>query len=270
MAAVGYRLPVLEHDRSTSMTDTPQESPRLAGRRVLITGAASGIGRATAGLFAAHGARLALLDRDADGLRAVGGLTGGVVAEVDLLDEPAIEGAVGEVARTLGGLDGVVNVAGIGGGGQRLAEIDADTWSRVLAVNLTAPMLVCRQALPYLEEIDSVATIVNVASGQGLVPSAAGMGSYCASKGGLVMFSKAIALELAPKVRVNVVCPGVVDTPLLPESMRDAARRPGSPYAMKRVGEAEEVARAILFLTSADSSFVTGTAMAVDGGRTYH
>lgn len=244
-------------------------SERLAGRHILITGAASGIGLATARLFAAEGAKLALLDRDAAGLRAATEALGAHGEAVDLLDEQAIAGAVVRSAETMGALDGVVNVAGIGGDMQRLGDLDSATWRRVIDVNLTAPFLIMREALPHLQKA-AAATVVNIASGQGLMPSAPGMGSYCASKGGLVMFSKAMAFELAPAIRVNVVCPGVVDTPLLPASMSEAAKQPGSPYALKRVGQAEEIADAILFLTSRESSFITGTAVSVDGGRTYH
>jgi NAD(P)-dependent dehydrogenase (short-subunit alcohol dehydrogenase family) len=244
-------------------------STSLEGRRILITGAASGIGRATANLFAAHGARLALLDRDEAGLHTVQNQLGAWTAAVDLLDEGAVTEAVARAAEGLKGLDGVVNVAGIGGGNERLEDLRTETWNRVLGVNLTAPALICREALRHLRASGS-STIVNVSSGQGLQPSAPGMGAYSASKGALIVFSKAMALELAPIIRVNSVCPGVVDTPLLPERMREAARQPSSPYALKRVGEAAEVAQAIRFLTSAESSFITGIAMAVDGGRTYH
>jgi NAD(P)-dependent dehydrogenase (short-subunit alcohol dehydrogenase family) len=144
-----------------------------------------------------------------------------------------------------------------------------EDWNRVLAVNLTAPFLLCREAIPHLRQAGG-GTIVNVASGQGLVPSAPGLSAYAASKGGLVTFSKAMALELAPDIRVNAICPGVVDTPLLPPQMREAAGAPESGYALKRVGEPEEIAAGILFLTSRESAFVTGIALAVDGGRTYH
>ncbi|MFT4054135.1 MAG: SDR family oxidoreductase [Novosphingobium sp.] len=241
---------------------------RLSGRRIVITGAASGIGLATARLFAAHGAALSLHDRDGAALAALAGELGCHHAVVDLPDEAAIADGVEAAATALGGLDGLVNVAGIGGMGL-LGDLALEDWQRTLGVNLTAPFLMMRAVLPHMREAGA-GTMVNIASGQGLMPSAPGMASYCASKGGLVMLSKALALELAPAIRVNCICPGVVDTPLLPDSMREAARQPGSPYALKRVGDAEEIAEAILFLTARDSSFVTGVALSVDGGRTYH
>ncbi|MFN3387571.1 MAG: SDR family NAD(P)-dependent oxidoreductase [Allosphingosinicella sp.] len=250
------------------MSDGQQSCNRLAGRRILITGAASGIGLATARLFAAEGARLALLDRDREALEGVASEIGAHAAAVELSEESQIRAAVSGSASALGGLDGVVNVAGIGGG-TFVESMTLEDWNRVLAVNLTAPFLVCREALPHLREA-SGGTIVNVASGQGLLPSAPSLSAYAASKGGLVTFSKAMALELAPEIRVNAICPGVVDTPLLPAQMREAARAPGSGYALKRVGEPKEIAAGILFLTSRESAFVTGIALAVDGGRTYH
>lgn len=242
---------------------------RLTGRRIIVTGAASGIGLASARKLAAEGASLALLDRDGAALERLGQELGAYQAVLDLPDEAAIDRAVAGAAARMGGIDGLVNVAGIGGSMTRLGEMTLDDWSRVIGVNLTAPFLMMRAVLPHMRAAGR-GTVVNVSSGQGLMPSAPGMGAYCASKGGLVIFSKAMALELAPIIRVNCVCPGVVDTPLLPETMRDAARQSGSPYALKRVGEAEEIADAIAFLTSDASSFITGTALAVDGGRTYH
>ena len=240
----------------------------LVGRRILITGAASGIGLATARLMAAQGAQLALLDISAGPLKRLACELDAYAAVADLQSERGIRRAVAASAAAMRGIDGVVNVAGIGGAGF-LGDTTLSAWNRVLSVNLTAPFLVCREALPHLKAAGA-ATIVSVASGQGLLPSSPGMSAYVASKGGLVMFSKALAIELAPHIRVNVVCPGVVDTPLLPASMREAAKSAQSPYALKRIAEASEIADAIAYLSSSASSFVTGVALAVDGGRTFH
>ena len=242
-------------------------SGRLAGRRILITGAASGIGLATATRFAAEGAALALLDRNGDALDSACAATGGFAALCDVGDEAAIRRAVADSAAALGGIDGVVNVAGTGKHAL-LEDTELADWNAVFAVNLTAPFLVMREAVRHLRAAVD-ATVVNVSSGQGLLPSISGLGSYCASKGGLVILGRAMALELAP-IRVNTVCPGVVDTPMLYDELRHSATLPGSPYAIKRVARADELADAILYLTSRESSFVTGVALSVDGGRSYH
>jgi len=254
----------LSEDLSKSAAGT------LAGRRILITGAASGIGLATARKFAMSGAKLALLDRDSGRPKAVGDELKSFTYELDLSDEGAICAAVVAAAKVLGGLDGVVNCAGIGSGVVPISNTTAADWNRVLAINLTAPFLVVREAVPYLLKAPGIATIVNIASGQGLLPSIPGMSPYATSKGGLITLSKSLAVELAPVIRVNSVCPGVVDTPLIPSGMKEVAADPKSPYAMKRIAEPEEIADAVLFLTSAQSTFITGIALAVDGGRTYH
>jgi len=121
-----------------------------------------------------------------------------------------------------------------------------------------------RCCLPWLIKA-SFATIVNIASGQGLLPNNPGMTAYAASKGGVVNLTRALAAELAPSIRVNSVCPGMVDTPMTAGLERDLDR-----YALGRIAEPLEIAQAILFLTSTESSFVTGAALAIDGGRTFH
>jgi NAD(P)-dependent dehydrogenase (short-subunit alcohol dehydrogenase family) len=242
---------------------------RLAGRRLLVTGAGSGIGKATAELFAREGARMALLDFNAD---SVGKVAAALEAEpfvLDVADEEKVRRTVSEAAERLGGLDGLANVAGMAIPAP-LPQTTLADWNRVIAVNLTGPFLICREARPYLEDNER-ATIVNVSSGSALLPISLAIGSYVASKAGLIGFSKALAYELAPKIRVNVVCPGAVDTPILPDVVRDSANDPErSPYALKRVATPEEIAEAVLFLTSHESSYVTGTTFAVDGGRTFH
>lgn len=242
---------------------------RLSGRHVLITGAASGIGLATARLFAAEGARLALLDRNADAVAAIAGELQAFHYALDVADEAAVRAAVAGSAQAMGGLDAVVNAAGMAIPAP-LGETRLQDWHRVLDVNLTGPFLVCREALPYLLKRRG-ATIANVSSGSALLPVGIAISSYVASKAGLVAMTKAMASELGPDIRANVVCPGAVDTPLLPEVLRQKAIDPSqSPYALKRVAAPEEVAYALLYLTSDESSYVTGAALAVDGGRTYH
>ena len=169
---------------------------------------------------------------------------------------------VGRGAAQSGGIDGVVNAAGIVMRG-RMLEVGMAEWRRVIDVNLTGIYIVVRCALPWLRTTG--ATVVNIASGQGLLPNSPGMTAYAASKGGVVTLTRALAAELAPDIRVNSVCPGMVDTPMTQGGPRDA-----SPYALKRIADPLEIAHAILFLTSAESSFITGAALAVDGGRTFH
>jgi NAD(P)-dependent dehydrogenase (short-subunit alcohol dehydrogenase family) len=236
---------------------------RLQGRRILITGAASGIGRRTAQLFAEEGAALTLLDRNPEGLAETARETRGLAVEADVTQEASVVRAVEQGAASMGGIDGVVNAAGIVISGSVL-DVGVAAWQRVIDVNLTGTYIVVRCCLPWLVKEPS-ATIVNIASGQGLVPNTPNMTAYAASKGGVVNLTRALAAELAPSIRVNSVCPGMVDTPMTAGLQRETAR-----YAMKRIADPLEIAQAILFLTSAESSFVTGAALAVDGGRTFH
>ncbi|HEY7436244.1 MAG TPA: SDR family oxidoreductase, partial [Methylomirabilota bacterium] len=166
---------------------------RLGGRRVLVTGAASGIGLATARLFRSEGARVAMLDRDeaALGKERVDGAT---VLVCDVGDERQVRAAVAEAAAALGGLDGVVNSAGIDLM-RPFEEMTAAEWARVMAVDLTGPMLVCHAALPALRQAGR-GTIVNIASGAALRPLEQRT-AYCAAKAGLVMFGKTLAVDLA-------------------------------------------------------------------------
>jgi NAD(P)-dependent dehydrogenase (short-subunit alcohol dehydrogenase family) len=250
------------------ITEASQAAPvalakRLDGRRIVVTGAGSGIGRAVAQLFASEGASLALLDRNADGLAQTAQETGGRPIEVDITQEKAVEGAIDEAGVALGGIDGVVNAAGIMLVG-RIGELPVDAWRRTLDVNLTGTYLVIRHCLRWMAK-ERTATVVNIASAAGLLPNAPGLTAYAASKGAVVNFGRALAAELAPAIRVNTVCPGMVDTPMA-ESFRSNVGN----YALKRIAEPVEIARAILFLTSAESSYVTGAALAVDGGRSFH
>jgi NAD(P)-dependent dehydrogenase (short-subunit alcohol dehydrogenase family) len=236
---------------------------RLGGRRIVITGAASGIGRRTVQLFASEGAALLLLDRDGERLAAVAAETGGHAAALDITDEQAVAAGIAEGAAALGGIDGLVNAAGIMMRGL-VGEVAAAEWRRILEVNLTGTYIVVRGCLPWLMR-QAGATIVNIGSAQGLLPNAPGFSAYAASKGGVVNLSRALAAELAPAVRVNCVCPGMVDTP-----MADGYRANVGNYALKRLADPVEIARAILFLTSGESSYVTGATLAADGGRSFH
>jgi NAD(P)-dependent dehydrogenase (short-subunit alcohol dehydrogenase family) len=252
-------------------------SGALAGRRILITGAAKGIGLASVARFLAEGASLAALDRDETALAAMRSCFDGAkirILKADVADPAAVAAAIADGAHALGGLDGVVNAAGL----DLVADIEAmalTDWNRLLAVNLTGPMLVMQAAFPHLRAAAG-GTIVNVSSGAGLSPLKHRT-AYCASKAGLQMASKALAMEAAEfGIRVNVVCPGAVETGLFRSGI-DASADPHAAYetvraryALQRIAAPEEIAAAILWLTSGESSYVTGTAIAVDGGRTFH
>jgi NAD(P)-dependent dehydrogenase (short-subunit alcohol dehydrogenase family) len=238
---------------------------RLAGRRILVTGAASGIGRSVAALFLRAGARVAALDRNRPE-----GLSGQALClEADVTDPDAVERAVAQAANDFGGLDGLVNAAGIANT-DWADQVSLADWKRVLEVNLTGSFIVCRACLPHLRAAGA-GTIVNFASGQGLAPFKQ-RSAYAASKAGVISLTRSLAMEWAPQVRVNTVCPGAVDTPMVrggysPEALREQV---GPRYALGRIGEPQEIALAALYLSSAESSFVTGIVLAVDGGRSYH
>ena len=146
-----------------------------------------------------------------------------------------------------------------------LAEIDGATWRRVLDVNLTGPYLVARAAVPHLRAAQGDASIVNIASGQALLPNAPDRSAYAASKGGLVNLSRALAAELAPAIRVNSVCPGLVDT-----ATADGVRHNVGNCALRRLADPDESAAAVVFLLSSQASCITGAALAADGGRSFH
>ena len=236
---------------------------RLRGRRVVITGASSGIGQATAQLFMAEGADVILLDRNRSSLEATSGEGKCVSFEVDITDESALRVAVESGVQKLGGIDGVINAAGIMITGPTI-DVTPDVWRKVINVNLTGTFFVVQACLPWLKKSKG-STIVNIASGAGLLPNAPGLAAYAASKGGVISLTKALASDLAPDIRVNCVCPGMVDTPMAKGNGGNVAN-----YALKRMAEPIEIARAMLFLTSVESSYITGAALAVDGGRTFH
>lgn len=249
----------------------------LTGRRIVVTGGAAGIGRATVERFLSEGASVAALDRDVGALTTLAATWGDrdlTTFEADVTNAAALFRAIDEAARSLGGLDGLVNAAGI----DLVADIETMSlaqWDRVLAVNLTGPMLAMQAAYPHLKAAGG-GTIVNVSSGAGLSPLRRRT-AYCASKAGLQMAAKSLAIEAAEfGIRVNTVCPGAVETALLRQSI-DAEPDPAAAYeavraryALKRIATPDEIAAAILWLTSKESSYVTGAALAVDGGRTFH
>ncbi|MDF3847240.1 SDR family NAD(P)-dependent oxidoreductase [Achromobacter denitrificans] len=246
-----------------------------AARRYLVAGGASGIGLAFARLAASQGAAVAILDRDAAALGESGReLRLAAALSVTSQASAAVEQAVREAAGALGGIDGVVNCAGVDLRADLESTRDED-WNRVLAVNLSGPMHVCRAAVPHLKQAGG-GSIVNVSSAAGLSPLPQ-RSAYCAAKAGVNMFGKVLAMELAAfGIRVATVCPGAVDTPLFRSSYEDgpdpqaglAAIR--ARYALGRIARPEELAEAILFLSGPGASYITGATLAVDGGRSFH
>jgi len=249
----------------------------LAGKSALVTGGASGIGRATALVMAREGARVLVADLPGPGaeatvgmIRDAGGEARAVTADVTVAAE--VEAMVAAAVSAWGRLDCAFNNAGIapaavGSAGQRVGDLSQRAWEGMLAVNLTGVWLCMKHELAQMERQGGGA-IVNTASIAGLV-GLPGSGAYVAAKHGVVGLTKAAAIDhAAAGVRVNAVCPGYVETPMIAESM---ARRGGQIMAtvlLKRLGTANEVAEAVVWLCSDRAAFVTGTALTVDGGYT--
>ncbi|HMK62163.1 MAG TPA: SDR family oxidoreductase [Acidimicrobiales bacterium] len=256
----------------------PIEGPagrRFEGRTAIVTGAASGIGRATAIRLAGEGAAVACLDVVTEGLEetadALGVLGARAMAQrCDVTSEADVDGSVDKVAKNLGRPDVLCNVAGIGSF-THTTDVTLEQWDRIIGVNLTGTFLMIRAVLPHMLAANHGGAIVNVASTAGFVGSAYSA-AYCASKGGVVMLTKALAVEYADKgVRVNAVAPGGVDTPLIANFGLPPGGDPKHFYRItSRMGfcTPEQVAAAIAFLACDESSYTTGAVLAVDGGVT--
>src|SRR5256886_9070976 len=248
-------------------------SGQLNGKVALITGGASGLGRATALTFAREGAKLIIADMNEEGgQQTVHMITeqGGVAIFVltDVTQATAVEALISKAVETYGRLDCAHNNAGISGGGRALtAEYPEETWHQVIAVNLTGVWLCMKYEIPQMLPQGGGA-IVNTASVAGLI-GGRGLAAYVASKHGVVGLTKTAALEYARQgIRVNCVCPGVIHTPMTERGLSDPERRARiiATEPIGRVGTPEEIAEAVVWLCSDAASFVTGHTMTVDGG----
>lgn len=251
----------------------------LDDRTVLVTGAASGIGRATAVEVARRGGAVACLDRAVDGLEETAALVAGVGGRavchpLDVSDEPAVADAIAASVADLGRLDGVVTSAGIFHGPdlQPVADVSLETFQLVIAVNLVGTFLTVKHALPHLVRDDGPerSSVVTIASTAALRGHGYGSG-YTASKGGVEAFTRLVAVQYGPRgVRANCICPGAVDTPMTGGAWdSDEARaRMKQLTPIGNVAHPSELATAVAFLLSDDARHVTGQTLAVDGGST--
>ncbi len=250
-------------------------SGRFDGRTGFVTGGASGMGRETALRLAGEGAAVAIVDRAADGARAVadevtanGGR--GLALPVDVGDEAEMVGAIERTVAELGGLHGVVTCAGIfyGSDLHPLAEVALDDFLHVLRVNLVGTFLAVKYGLPHL--IETQGAIVTIASTAALKGHGVGSG-YTASKGGVDALTRLVAVQYGRNgVRANCICPGAFDTPMTQGawSTPEGERRMQRQIPLQRVGQPEQIASVAAFLLSEDASHLTGQTIAVDGGAT--
>jgi NAD(P)-dependent dehydrogenase (short-subunit alcohol dehydrogenase family) len=253
---------------------------RLSGKRAIVTGAASGIGEASAKMFAAEGARVFCVDLDADGVAATAEtIGGGTVAHVaDLSDPAAAEAMTAAAIDALGGVDVVYACAGIAGSGTA-ADTPMDQWDRVIGVNLTSKWLSFKFALPHMVEQGSGSIIIQASIGGILgVP---GIFPYAAAKGGCIAMTRQAAVEFGPSnVRFNAIAPGQVPTPLVVKSyeggggmtagmgVEEGMRRVAELYPLRRTGTVDEVAALATYLASDESAWTTGQIHVIDGGIT--
>ncbi|MBU6515477.1 MAG: 3-oxoacyl-ACP reductase [Acidobacteriota bacterium] len=243
---------------------------RLDNKVAIITGAASGIGRATAVRFAAEGARVVVADLADESGAALAKELGGLYVHVDVADEGSVQAMFDATRDAYGGLDVLFNNAGISpSDDDSILTTGVEAWQRVQDVNLKSVYLCCKYGIPLMQQRGG-GSIINVASFVAIMGSATSQISYTASKGGVLSMSRELGVQFAREnIRVNALCPGPVNTPLLQELFAkdpERAARRLVHVPMGRFAEPEEMASAVLFLASDDSSFMTASTFLVDGG----
>ncbi|WP_086672150.1 SDR family oxidoreductase [Streptomyces albovinaceus] len=246
------------------------------GKTAFVTGAAGGIGRATALAFARAGARVALADLSGDGLHETARLIDAAGGEAltltcDVTSEDDVQAAVDRTVERFGSLDAAFNNAGVEQPVQPAGDTAKEDWERILGVSLTGAFLCTRAQIRQMLRQDGGGAIVNVSSGAG-VKGFKGQAAYAAAKHGIIGFTRSAALDHAAQgIRINAVCPGIIDTEMI---RRFGDTRPGGREGLiadepvGRLGTPEEIASAVLWLCSTDAAFTTGTALVVDGGQT--
>jgi NAD(P)-dependent dehydrogenase (short-subunit alcohol dehydrogenase family) len=246
---------------------------RLAGKVAIVTGGGSGIGRATAELFAREGAKVVVADYKADlgheTVQAIEDAGGNAqFVQVDVSDSAQIQKMVQTTLDAFGGLDVLFNNAGVLIFGTIL-DTDEEAWRRIMSINLTGTFLCSRAVLPHMIERGGGA-IINVTSSTGAHDAAPNFAAYIASKGGVALLTRAMAIDHADdNVRVNAIAPGPTETPMLRDNFsQEELDAFAATFPMKRLGQPNELAAAVLFLASDEASFVTGAILAVDGGQT--
>jgi NAD(P)-dependent dehydrogenase (short-subunit alcohol dehydrogenase family) len=237
----------------------------LEGRSAIVTGGASGIGRAVVERFAAEGAAVAVFDRDATAARDMAAELGVAAYTLDVRDADAVSAAVHEAVHALGGVDVLVNNAGTGDL-RPLHTVDDKLWHRLVDVNLTGTFHLTRAVVPLMLDAGA-GSVVNNASLSGFTPTR-NEAAYSAAKAAVIALTKSTALEYGPAVRANCVAPGFVRTPLTSiwDDHPDAFAPIAESIPLRRIGGAAEVAEVILFLASPRASYVTGQTIVVDGG----
>lgn len=245
---------------------------RLSGKRAIVTGAASGIGKATAQRFALEGARVLCVDVDAEGLQATtAALTDAVSVTADISDADQVREVVDTAVAQLGGVDILANMHGISDmADTSILDVSEDVFTRTWEVNTKANFLLAKAVLPEMQKAGGGA-IVNMSSGAAL--GGGGGAAYTASKGALNALTRHIAnRHAADGIRCNVICPGPIDTPMMHRSFEKLGMTdlPPAPGVIPRIGRPEEVAALVTFLVSDEASFITAATYTIDGGSSGH